>query len=131
MSTADETARATARLENNLNWGIPLYRGFNAAGKALVSSSLQGDDFDAPANPVAAEDSSTAMTLSWDFFPGATHYEVEISEDELEWTSVDDAVVALSCQATELTTATEYFMRVKAVTATGESEWATASDTTD
>ena len=110
---------------------MPLYRGFNAAGRNLVSSSLQTDDLDAPTNLAATATSDTEISLVWDWFDGASSFAVDISEDELEWTPLETALEATTLAVDTLTAETEYFFRVKATTVSGESEYATDSATTE
>ncbi|MBU1299984.1 MAG: VCBS repeat-containing protein, partial [Bacteroidetes bacterium] len=98
-----------------------------------TSVSVLRNVIDVPDVPVlelpinGAKDVSINPTLSWSAADRAESYTIQVASDEEfgeETTVVDESgITALTHDASGLSNLTEYFWRVKAVNAGGESEW--------
>lgn len=105
----------------------------NASGDSPASTAVTATTLTAAPVATAATVSNTAITVTWPAVTGATGFKVERSPDGGVWTVVSTINVGttLSYADTGLSADTEYFYRVRAVDAGGNSDYsAVTSDTT-
>lgn len=87
----------------------------------------------APTNLVAVANSSTEVGLTWiDGSSDEDQFELERSLDGLAWSSVNNSIPANSTAFSDagLTPDTEYFYRVRASNAFGDSDWSNVASAT-
>lgn len=88
---------------------------------------------DAPTNPAAMALSASVIQVTWDDVTDETGYRVERSDDgSTGWTDVSGVLAANTTQYddTGLTAETQYFYRVFAVNASGDSDPSSTVDAT-
>ena len=124
---------------NNLNEGTTYYARAYAitASGTTYSNELNfttlstGTVPEAPANLTANAVSTTQIDLSWNSVADAHGYKVERSLNEnTGWQEIDGAVTGTSYQSNGLTAGTQYFYRVRAYNAKGNSEYSNIAGAT-
>ena len=104
----------------------------DAAGDSLPSTTVTTSTLLAAPVVTAAAASSSAVTLTWPAVTGATGYKIERSLDGSSWTQIAAPVAGtLTYSDTGRNADTEYFYRMRASDAGGDSAYsAISSDTT-
>lgn len=138
--TVDKTARTASitGLSNNTTYTISVFA--KTPLKSLVGSVTFSTQPNVPPPPVglapapAATGIPTMPSFQWGAIAGATSYELELSTSPtfspLTGTKITAVVPAAAWTGTALANNTVYYWRVRAITATGTSDWVVSTFTT-